>query len=99
MLRRSIPSAYPLYQHPVNRDRVYDFYAKEARYALGLPVLPESLPPYAGLDGGKYGHWGNQNEQTWKDGRWNEMDLGSLQAGVFRGWGKTVARAVCVRTW
>jgi azurin len=91
------PAAYPLHTHPVNRDRVYDFYAKQARRALAQPTLPDSLPPYPGLDGGKYGHWGNQNEKTWEDGRWNHMDIGSLQAGVFRAWGKTIARAVCVR--
>jgi azurin len=91
------PAAYPLHKYPVNRDRVYDFYAKQARYALAQSTLPDSLPAYPGLDGGKYGHWGNQDEQTWEDGRWNQMDVGSLQAGVFRGWGKTIARGVCVR--
>ena len=72
------PAAYPLHNAPVNRDRVYDFYAKEARHALAQPVLPPTLPPYPGLDGGKYGHWGNQNEKTWEDGRWNQMEIGSL---------------------
>jgi azurin len=91
------PEAHPWHQHPVNRDRIYDFYAKQAHYALAQQPHPESLPPFPGLDGGKYGHWGNQNEQTWKDGRWNQMDVGSVQAGVFRGWGLTIARAVCVR--
>jgi azurin len=91
------PAAHPWHQHPVNRDRIYDFYAKQARHALAQQPRPESLPPFPGLDGGKYGHWGNQNEQTWEDGRWNQMDAGSLQAGVFRGWGLTVTRAVCVR--
>lgn len=91
------PAAYPLHRETVNRDRVYDFYAKQAIFALAQPALPNSLPPYPGLDGGKYGHWGNQNEKTWEDGRWSQMDLGSMQAGVFRGWGKTIARAVCVR--
>jgi azurin len=89
--------AYPLHRLPVNRDRVYDFYAKQARHALALPTLPDSLSAYPGLDGGKYGHWGNQNEHTWEDGRWNQMDLGSMQAGVFRGLGRTIARAVSVR--
>ena len=55
------------------------------------------MPAYPGLDGGKYGHWGNQNEKTWEDGRWNEMDSGSVQSGVFRGFKKTIPRAVCVR--
>jgi len=50
------PAAYPLYRHPVNRDRMYDFYAKQARRALAQGTLPDSLPAYPGLDGGKYGH-------------------------------------------
>ncbi|HUE13885.1 MAG TPA: DUF6797 domain-containing protein, partial [Planctomycetaceae bacterium] len=50
-----------------------------------------------GLDGGKYGHWGNQNEAVWTDDRWNRTDLGALMCGVFRGAGVTVPRAVCIR--
>ena len=60
--RRSIPSDWPNWQHPVNRDRVYDFYAKEAEYFSKQPTVPSLLPPFPGLDGGKLGHWGNQNE-------------------------------------
>ena len=55
------------------------------------------IAQFPGLDGGKQGHWGNQNEAVWADGRWNEADLGSVLGGVFSGNGKTVARAVCVR--
>src|SRR5262249_7815449 len=29
------------------------------------------------------GHWGNQNEEVWKDDRWNQTDLGTLLSGVF----------------
>lgn len=91
------PTAHPLYLAPVNRDRIYDFYAKQARWALAQHPRPDLLAPFPGLDGGTFGHWGNQDEKTWRDGRWNEMDVGSLQAGVFHGWGRTVPRGVCVR--
>lgn len=91
------PAEHPLAGEYVNRDRIYDFYAKEARFALQQSPRPADLPPYPGLDSGKYGHWGNQNEKTWEDASWNQMEVGSLQAGVFRGWGLTVARGVCVR--
>ncbi len=91
------PEHWPNWQHPVNRDRVYDFYAKEAEFALKLPSLPPLLPAYPGLDGGTFGHWGNQNEETWKDARWNGSERGTVLSGVFRGDGKTVAKAVCVR--
>lgn len=91
------PEHSPLWQHRVNRDRLYDFYAKEAEYFVKQPVLPSLLPGFPGLDGGGFGHWGNQDETTWADDRWNQTDLGTLLAGVFRGAGVTVPKGVCVR--
>ncbi len=91
------PEDWPNRQHPVNRDRVYDFYAKEAEYFSKQPTVPMLLPAYPGLDGGQLGHWGNQSDAVWVDGRWNQTDLGTLLCGVFRGAGVTVAKAVCVR--
>jgi azurin len=61
--------------------------------------LPELIPAFPGMDGGQQGHWGNQNDQTtWKDGRWAASDLGSVFSGVFKGAGVTVNKGVCVRT-
>jgi putative heme-binding domain-containing protein len=91
------PKAWPSWQAPVNRNRLYDFYAREAEYFRKQPTMPMLLPAFPGLDGGSKGHWGNQNESSWKDDRWNLTDLGSLQCGVFRGAGVTVPRGVCVR--
>ena len=91
------PEQWPSWQHPVNRDRIYEFYAKEAVYFAKQPKVPGLLPPFPGLDGGKQGHWGNQNEDTWADGRWNQTDLGTVLSGVFRGAGVTVPKGVCVR--
>lgn len=81
----------------VNRERVFDFYGKQARAFRGK-ALPALLPAFAGLDGGKQGHWGNQNDQeTWRDGRWAAADHGRVFSGVFRGAGLTLPKAVCVR--
>jgi len=91
------PDDWPHRAEPVNRDRLYDFYAKEADYFAKQPAAPSLLPPYPGLDGGAFGHWGNQNEATWADDRWNRTDLGTLLSGVFRGAGVTVPKGVCVR--
>jgi putative heme-binding domain-containing protein len=91
------PALWPHWRDPVNRDRLYDFYAKEAEYFRSQPVVPPLLPPYPGLDGGRFGHWGNQDEETWVDGRWNQTDLGTVLSGVFRGAGVTVPKGVCVR--
>src|SRR5581483_2126475 len=91
------PTHWPNWQHYVNRDRVYDFYAREADYFLKQPSVPPLLPEFVGIDGGKYGHWGNQNEKVWADDRWNATDLGTLLGGVFREGGLTVPRGVCIR--
>ena len=91
------PAAHPLHTHPINRDRIYDFYAKEARDFAASAEKPELLPAFPGLDGGRSGHWGNQTEASWNNGRWNQMDIGSVQAGIFRRGARTVPRAVCVR--
>ncbi|MGE0413364.1 MAG: DUF6797 domain-containing protein [Verrucomicrobiales bacterium] len=100
ILRQPLDQASnPYWQAPINRDRIYDFYAKQARHFGKLPPaqLPAVLPQFPGLDGGTQGHWGNQNDQdTWKDGRIREMDMGSMVSGVFRGAGKTHPRAVSV---
>lgn len=91
------PEDWPNWQAPVNRGRIYDFYAKEADYFLKQKPVPLLLPEFHGLDGGKLGHWGNQKESDWADDRWNQTDLGSVMCGVFRGADVTVPKAVCVR--
>jgi azurin len=91
------PEQWPNRGHPVNRDRLYDFYEKEATYFCKRSLDRSLLPEYPGLDGGSYGHWGNQNEQTWVDGRWNQTELGTVMCGVFHGLGITVPKGVCVR--
>jgi azurin len=92
-----IESAWPSWQHPINRDRVYDFYAKQAEFFMRQSTLPMLLPAFPGLDGGKQGHWGNQNEQTWADDRWNGIDVGEWMCGGFREGKLKIARSVCVR--
>jgi len=99
MARAPLESAlWPDAGHPVNRDRVYDFYAKQADFFATQPdVMELILPEYPGLDSGAYGHWGNQNEDVWKDGRWNRTDHGSVVSNVWRGAGMTIPKAVSVR--
>ncbi len=61
------PERWPNWRQPVNRERIYDFYAKEAEYFRKQSPVPFLLPPFPGLDGGIHGHWGNQNEKSWAD--------------------------------
>ena len=90
-------SLRPAWQEHVNRDRLYDFYAKQAEFFRTATPRPLLLQSFPGLDGVAHGHWGNQNEQTWRDGRWQNTDLGRVQAGVLRIGEKAFPRAVCVR--
>lgn len=92
------PSTSEHWRETVNRERVFDFYGKQALAFMQADPLPELIPAFAGLDGGKQGHWGNQNDQvTWRDGRWAESDHGSLFSGVFKGAGFTLPKGICVR--
>ena len=85
------------WQAYVNRDRVYDFYTKEANHFRTQARFEPLLAEYPGIDGGKQGHWGNQNESSWESDAWNLTLLDQVQAGVFRGDKLTVSRAVCAR--
>jgi azurin len=85
------------WQEFVNRERTFDFYGKQALKFMNQ-TLPDLIPPFPGMDGGQQGHWGNQNDQvTWKDGRWAASDLGNVFSGVFKGAGLTIPKAVCIR--
>jgi azurin len=91
------PTEHPFHKERVNRDRMYDFYAKQAlRFGTMLPQ-PELVASFPGLDSGRYGHWGNQNEEVWRDTSWNNMDAGGLQSGIISIGGKNVPRGVCVQ--
>jgi azurin len=92
------PEDHIHWQTFVNRDRVFDFYGKQALHFMEQKTLPALIPAFPGVDGGRQGHWGNQNDQTtWKDARWSEQDHGNLFCGVFKGAGRTIPKGVCVR--
>lgn len=87
------PAEHPDAGHRVNRDRLYDFYARQAR----LPGDP--LPAFPGLDGGAFGHQGNQNDlETWMDSRWSASPKGDLFSGVLNLPGLVVPKAVWLRS-
>lgn len=91
------PDRHPYADHLVNRDRVYDFYAKQANAFRTKDTGLDLLQAYPGLDGGTFGHWGNQNEETWRGNEWQSIRNHRIQATVFIHPKKTVARAVCYR--
>ncbi len=76
--------ALAYHEHPVNRHRLYDFYARQAEYYLGQEEVPEILPGYPGLDAGTFGHWGAFSKNGYADRRWEIMDIGHVFANIFR---------------
>ncbi|CAN5130132.1 hypothetical protein BH23VER1_BH23VER1_15260 [soil metagenome] len=98
--RGPAPGAHdPVALHPYNADRLADFYTQEAEHYLDLPASdqPEILPPFPGIDGGGFGHWGRRDDDDWRDSSWNAMDLGPVFAGVLHGLGQPIPKAVAVR--
>lgn len=92
-----IPSWHPYADAHINRDRMYDYYAKQADYFSSNDRDSLILPEFPGLDGDEYGHWGNQNEETWEDNSWNQMDLGSVQTNTYIQNGQAYGRAIAIR--
>lgn len=92
-----IPARWPNATHSVNRDRIYDFYQKQAAMYRPTEVPPMLLGYFHSLDGPNTGHWGNQDEAYWASGRWNHTELDWVQMGVFRGDDVTVPRGICVQ--
>lgn len=92
-----IPSHWPNSSHSVNRDRIYDFYQKQAAKYRQSVVPPMLLGYFHSLDGPNTGHWGNQDEAYWASGRWNHTELDGVQMGVFRGDDVTVPRGICLQ--
>jgi len=103
------PATFPLVREPihrdlrpawtqtVNRNRVYDFYTKQAAYFSKQAKRPEWLASFPGLNGEDFGHWGNQDEASWKGNEWNLVVPGLVQCGVFHSEKKPISRAVCFR--
>lgn len=90
--------AWPNWQAPINRERLYDFYTKQANHFRTQDRDQRLLMEFPGLDGGSHGHWGIQAEPSWASDEWSKAILGSVQSGVFTGpGGLTVARGVCLQ--
>ena len=89
---------YELANEKVNEARLYNFYQRQADYYMANPdKLPEILPAYPGLDAGKHGHWGKHSQNSYKDGRWNDIELGEHQTLVFKPDGVSILKGICVR--
>ncbi|MFL2871537.1 MAG: DUF6797 domain-containing protein [Pirellulaceae bacterium] len=82
---------------PFPENRLRGFYKTQAQsYLDGDMKLPEVLPPFPGLDYGRFGHWGQYPESKSVDGSWNDMDLGGVCAALTSHFGKNTNKAVNV---
>ncbi len=85
-------------EKPFPQNRVRDFYRVQAqRYLEHEGPLPAILPAFPGLDGGSWGHWGQNPESDNYDHRLNEVDFGGLVMQVTRAGETTVRKGVNVR--
>jgi type 1 glutamine amidotransferase/glucose/arabinose dehydrogenase len=55
------------------------------------------LPPDPGLDGGKGGHWGLTGEPDWKDGRWNQAEVGPFISSSLKIPEGTLVKAISIK--
>lgn len=91
------PEQRPGWVEAINANRLYDFYSKQARYFLTQPLEIDLLQEFPGLDGERFGHWGSQNEDSWRGNEWNSVEPNLVQCNVLVHPSKTVNRAVCFR--
>ena len=93
------PKLNPAWTEHINRDRIYDYYTKQAIYFTSSPEASKAtmLTSFPGLDGESYGHWGNQNEAFWQGDEMNQTVQGSVLCNVLSVAPRPIARAVCVR--
>ncbi len=82
---------------PFPENRVRDFYAGQAREMLEREKpWPPILPPFPGLDGGAWGHWGQNPESDNTDRRLNEMDFGGLLMQITRVGDRVIRKGINV---
>jgi azurin len=65
---------------PFPQNRLHGFYRKQAKQFIANEDrnYSRTLPPFPGLDGGGWGHWGQNPESDNVDARLNEIDFGGV---------------------
>ncbi|MEY2725591.1 MAG: hypothetical protein RLZZ458_1458 [Planctomycetota bacterium] len=83
---------------PFPQNRVVDFYSRQgAAFLAGDRAVPgDVLAQFPGLDGGGFGHWGQNPEDVSFDRSLNEADLGNVVMQLTHHFGRTTAKAVNV---
>lgn len=82
---------------PFPQNRLRDFYKTQAqRFLGGGNAIPAILPAFPGLDGGIFGHWGQNTEPSFADVELNAVDTGGMVSQSVRYRGAITARAITV---
>lgn len=83
---------------PFPQNRVIDFYSRQAAgFLAGSRDVPSDvLPQFPGLDGGGFGHWGQNPEDVSFDRSLNEADIGNVVMQLTHHFGRTTPKAVNV---
>ena len=80
------------------QNRVRNFYSRQAEQFLAhRPTKAvDVLPQFPGLDGGGFGHWGQNPEDVSFDHSLNEVDTGNVVCQLTRHFGQTTFKGVNV---
>lgn len=83
---------------PFPGNRVNGFYQQQAQdfLASGRSHPTDLLPQFPGLDGGGFGHWGQNPEDASFDRSLNEANTGNLVCQLIRHFGKVTPKGVSV---
>ena len=81
---------------PENRVRDYYFHQAEALLDSKKPI-PDLLPQYPGLDGGAFGHWGQNPASRSVDTTLNDVDSGNVICSHIKHFGLHSHKGVTVR--
>lgn len=90
--------AAPPLLKPFPGNRIRDFYFRQAEDALlSDEPIPPLLPQFPGLDGGAFGHWGQNPEEANYDRTLNSVDTGNVICQLVSHFGATTSKGVSVQ--
>ena len=83
---------------PFPQNRVRDFYSRQAEHFMAAKEpLPDVLPQFPGLDGGAFGHWGQNPSENSVDTSLNHIDSGNIICSHVKHFGKNTHKGVAIR--
>lgn len=83
---------------PFPQNRLRDFYYQQAESFLdSAEPIPDLLPQFPGLDGGAFGHWGQNPSELSVDRTLNDVDSGNVICSRIVHFGANTQKGVAVR--